>query len=90
MLNNSPITLTNHVKYLGVFIESKLNFHFYLNVVVNKLFRSVGILYKLKHVLPKNALLKLYYSLIHPHFTDWWRAVPLFPLTCTNLLLFKI
>ena len=27
-LNNSPITLKNHVKYLGVFVDSKLNFIF--------------------------------------------------------------
>ena len=26
-----------------------------------------GILNKLKHVLPQNTLLKLYYSLVHPH-----------------------
>ena len=66
-LNNSPITLKNHVKYLGVFIDSKLNFHFHLNVVANKLSRPLGILCNLKHVLPQNALLKLYYSLVHPH-----------------------
>ena len=66
-LNNSPITLKNHVKYLGVFIDSKLNFHFHLNAVANKFSRALGILCKLKHVLPQNALLKLYYSLVHPH-----------------------
>ena len=66
-LNNSPIMLTNHVRYLEVFIDSKLNFHFYLNVVANKLSRAVGILYKSKHVLPQKALLKLCYSLVHPH-----------------------
>ena len=37
MLNNSPITLKNHIKYLGVFIDSKLNFYFHLNIVANKL-----------------------------------------------------
>ena len=66
-LNNSPITLKNHVKYLGVFIDSKLNFHFHLNVVANKLSRALGIPSKLKHVLPQNALFKLYYSLFYPH-----------------------
>ena len=35
-------------------------------VVTNKLFRAVGILCKLKHVLPHNAVFKLYYSLFHP------------------------
>ena len=28
MFNNSPIILQNHVRYYGVFIDSKLNFHF--------------------------------------------------------------
>ena len=66
-LNNSPITLKNHVKYLGVFIDSKLNFYFHLNVVANKLSRALGILCKLKHILSQNTLLKLYYSLVHLH-----------------------
>ena len=66
-LDNSPITFKNHIKYLGVFIDSKLNFHFHLNVVANKLSRALGSQCKLKHVLPQNALLKLYYSLFHPH-----------------------
>ena len=66
-LINSPITLKNHFKYLAVFIDSKLNFHFHLNIVANKLSKAVGILCKLKHVLPQNALLKLYYSLFHSH-----------------------
>ena len=55
------------MKYLGVFIDSKLNLHFHLKVVANQLYRPIGILCKLKNVLPQNALLKLYYSLVHPH-----------------------
>ena len=58
MFNNSPITLKNHVRYLGVFINFILNFYFYLNVV-NKLSRAVSIKYRLKHILLQNVLLSL-------------------------------
>ena len=91
MLNNSRITLKNHFRYLVVFINTKLNFQFHPNVVANKLFSAAGILYKLKHVLPLNALLELYYLLVHPHLlTDWWCGVSGFPPIFINLFLFKI
>ena len=54
-------------KYLGVFIDSRLNFHSHIKSVENKVARSVGILSKLKHFLSSNSLLKLYYAFIHPH-----------------------
>ena len=88
-LNNSPITLKNYIKYLGVFIDSKLNFHFHLNVVANKLSRALGILCKLKHVLPQNALLKLYYSLVHPHLlyglVVWGSTFPTYLLKLASI-----
>ena len=55
--------LKNHIRY----IDSKLNFRFHLSFVANKLSRGIGILCKLKQVLSQNPLLKLYYSLFHPH-----------------------
>ena len=59
--------LKNQVRYLGVFIDSKLNFH--LNVVANKVFRAIGILYKLKHVLPKCSKIILF---TFSSLFTWW------------------
>jgi len=43
---------------------SKMNFKYHLNLVERKLSTAVGILYKMKAVLPREALLKLYYALV--------------------------
>ena len=67
IINNLPILSCDKAKYLGIFIDSRLNFHSHLKSVENKVARSVGILSKLKHFLPSNSLLKLYYVFIHPH-----------------------
>jgi len=50
---------------LKILNDSKLNFKYHLNLVESKLSRAVGILYKA--VLPREALLKLYYALVHPY-----------------------
>ena len=57
----------NCVKYLGIIIDSNLNFGFHLVKIENKLSKSLGVLYKLKPIFPQNALFKLYYSLVHFH-----------------------
>ena len=55
------------VKYLNILIDSNLNFRFHLEEIEKKLSKSLGILYKLKPILPQNALLKLCYSMVHSH-----------------------
>ena len=61
------IKAENCVKYLGILIDSNLNFRFHLEEIENKLSNSRVILYKLKPILPQNALFKLYYSMVHSH-----------------------
>ena len=53
----------NSAKYLGVLIDSKLNFKSHASSIEHKITRSVSILFKLKSFLPKLALLKLYIML---------------------------
>ena len=48
-------------------IDSKLNFQNHLKIIESKLSRGVGILYRLKAVLPREALCKIYFALFHPH-----------------------
>ena len=54
-------------KYLGVFIDDKLNFQGHIKHLEKKVSRSVGILSKLKNYLPTHALFKLYYTFVHSH-----------------------
>ena len=66
-INNLPVLSYDKAKYLGVFVDSRLNFNSRIKSVENKIARSVGILSKLKHSLSSTSLLKLYYAFIHPH-----------------------
>ena len=66
-LDDTFIKAENCVKYLDILIDLNLNFRFHLEEIENKLSKSLGILYKLKPILSQNALLKLYYAMVHSH-----------------------
>ena len=55
-------------KYLGIYLDYTLNFLDRIKMVEIKVARSVGILFKLKYVLTKDALMQLYHSLVHIYF----------------------
>ena len=54
-LNDTLISTEKSAKYLGVIIDTNLNFSDHIKALELKI--SVGILYKLKSVLPPNLLL---------------------------------
>ena len=62
--NETPANV-NGIKYLGVIIDNKLNFHEQIKVMEGKVVRSVGILNKLKQTFPQTVMLQLYYALVH-------------------------
>ena len=66
-LDGTVISAENSVKYLGINLDLNLNFRKHIEVIENKLCRSLAILFKLKPVLPQNALLKLHYAMVHPY-----------------------
>ena len=64
--NSFQILSVKSAKYLGVIIiDNKINFYEHIKVLECKIARSVGILTKLKTILPKQNLLQLYYTLVH-------------------------
>ena len=67
LLNGTTVPLSNSVKYLGVTLDSMLTFESHIKILETNLSKAVGIICKLKFVLPKDALIKLYYALFHPH-----------------------
>ena len=55
-------------KYLGIEIDDQLNnFLPYTQKLQKKLSRNVDVLIKLKHCLPKSALIALFYGIVFPH-----------------------
>ena len=69
-IDNSPITISETAKYLGVMINSKLNFQNHIKIIESKLSRSIRILYRLKAVLPWEAWCKIYFA-ISPSPSLW-------------------
>ena len=64
---NTSISANDQIKYLGITIDTRLNFEEHIGIVAKKISRSVGVMCKLRNLLPPKALLVLYYSMIHPH-----------------------
>ena len=65
--NTSSISLCDSTKYLGVTIDSTLNFKPHIIALEKRVSRSVGILSKLRFLFPSSTLLRLYYALAQPH-----------------------
>ena len=57
----------NVVKFLGIYICSKLEWHDHINYINNKLNSSLYAMRKIKHPLNRKHLLTLYYALIYPY-----------------------
>ena len=58
---------TDSVKYLGVKIDSKLNWKSYSNATATKLNRANAMLYKVRNFVKANILKSIYYTLFELH-----------------------
>ena len=68
-INNTAITRVNATKFLGVFIDEKLNWKEHIKFVKAKLSKSMFMLNRAKHVLQYDAMLMLYNCIVLPHLT---------------------
>ena len=68
-INNFELEKVNVVKFLGVYIDSKLSWSEHIKVTKNKLCRAIVILIKGRKVLKFTTLLTLYYSFLYPYLT---------------------
>ena len=48
-------------------LDTKLNFQEHLQNILNKVNKTIGLLWKLQNILPRGPLLRIYKSLIRPH-----------------------
>ena len=68
-INDDTIAFSTHTKFLGVNIDSNLTWKPYINHIVTKISKGVGILLHLSKELPKNILTLIYKTLILPYLT---------------------
>ena len=65
---NCDICRVYSTKFLGVHINSKLNWKQHVNNINTKLSKCIGILIKARMYLPKSSLLTLYCTFAYPYF----------------------
>ena len=65
--SGQKIQPTNQVKYLGVILQEDLHWNKYLSNLGKKLSRSVGLLSKIRHYVPKHLLRTIYFSIFSIH-----------------------
>ena len=68
-INNQSLTEENSIRYLGIYIDSNLNWKSHINYIAKKVKRSIGTLSKLRYYLNSKTLLDLYYALVYPFLT---------------------
>ena len=68
VMKNRSITRKEYVTYLGVVLDEKVKFHKHTEYIGKKISRSIGVISRIKNLVPQNVLYNLYYTLIFPYF----------------------
>ena len=66
-LNGIEIKESSHEKFLGVIMDSQLNWEHHIRLLASKISRNVGTLHKLKGLVPIKVMKTLYNSFIQSH-----------------------
>jgi len=57
----------HHHHHLGVLIDEELKWVENIDYIYNKVVKYIGILYKLRNILPATVLQTIYFAFVHPH-----------------------
>ncbi len=82
-LGDNVVTRVDHVRYLGVLLDSHLSWKYHCNFVADKVYRGVGMLKKIRNELPQSCLLSVYYSFIYSYVSY---AIVLWGSACMKYL----
>ena len=59
--------IKDFVKYLGIMIDSGLSWKNHIDFISHKISKSIGIITKLRHYIPRHLLFSIYHTLITPY-----------------------
>ena len=68
-IDDNEINKVEHTKFLGVYIDNKLNWKKHISYISGKVSRGIGVIIKARKVLDTGSLKTLYFSFIYPFFT---------------------
>ena len=69
MVKNNSIAETESLMLLGITVDCKLNFNEHISNVCRKASQRIGVIIRLRNLIPTEAKLQLYKSAILPHLT---------------------
>ena len=69
LLAGSKINQVYETRFLGVIISSKLNWNAHIDTVLNKISKTIGIIAKVRHLLPTSATRTLYLCFVEPYIS---------------------
>ena len=79
-MNNQILAEVPYAKYLGVYLDNKLQWDVHINNIKLRLSKGVSILAKIRHYVPSSVLRSLYFTFINSH-TNYnllnWGTAPL-------------
>ena len=62
IFNNNIVTQSISQEHLGLFLDTHLDFQEHLNSIFSKVYKTIGLLRKLQHILPRSPLITIYKS----------------------------
>ena len=66
-IDNTALPRVDKTKFLGVYLDSSLSWKYHISEVESKVSKSIGIISKIKHLLPDFILRMLYCALVLPY-----------------------
>jgi hypothetical protein len=66
-INNEKLNIVQHTKFLGLILDSQLNWKLHLEQVTKKVSKVIGIIMRAKQLLNKKTLVQLYFSFAYPY-----------------------
>lgn len=66
-IDGNTIERVRFTKFLGVYIDEDLNWKHHTAQISKKISKSLGILNRVKYILPRQILITLYLTMIHPY-----------------------
>ena len=66
-INGTPVEEKQSTKYLGTFIDNKLNWKAQIQHIKAKLARGIGMISKIRYYVDESCLLKMYHSFFQSH-----------------------
>ena len=66
---NVVLDCKEFIKYLGILIDSHLTWKHHIDHIAIKISRTIGLISKIQHFVPKHTLINIYRSLVAPYLS---------------------